>query len=125
MYVDLNRLCNNILDHRDKVCFALTLIQGAKVKGWKMNMAEWVGHQHNNVITWNDFLCEFKECFLDSQREQTAKTKIKQVYLKDNDMDQYLSLFEELAADANYDLDSKPVMNLFQKGLPYFFFFFF
>jgi hypothetical protein len=34
-------------------------------------------------------------------------------------MDQYISLFEELVADADYDLDTKPVWNLFQKGLPY------
>ena len=32
-------------------------------------------------------------------------------------MDQYISLFEELATEADYDLDSKPVMNLFQRGL--------
>jgi hypothetical protein len=34
-------------------------------------------------------------------------------------MDQYISIFEELATEADYDLDSKPVMNLFQKGLNY------
>jgi hypothetical protein len=34
-------------------------------------------------------------------------------------MDQYISLFKELATEADYDLDSKPVMNLFQKGLNY------
>ena len=30
-YVDFNRHCANILDHHNKVCFALTLIQGQKV----------------------------------------------------------------------------------------------
>jgi hypothetical protein len=119
MYVDFNRHCDNILDNRDKVRFALTLIQGAKVKGWKMGMAEWVRRQVDDVITWNDFIAAFNVRFLDSQREQTAKTKIENVNLKDNDMDQYISLFEELAADADYDLDTKPVWNLFQKGLPY------
>ena len=34
-------------------------------------------------------------------------------------MDQYISIFEELVNEANYDIDSKPVMNLFQKGLNY------
>ena len=34
-------------------------------------------------------------------------------------MDQYISIFEELANKADYDIDSKSVMNLFQKGLNY------
>jgi hypothetical protein len=119
MYVDFNRNCDNILDYRDKVRFALTLIQGVKVKGWKLGMADWVRRQHDDIITWNDFIATFNTRFLDSQREQTAKTKIENVNLRDNNMDQCISLFEELAADADYDLDTKPVWNLFQKGLPY------
>jgi translation initiation factor 2 beta subunit (eIF-2beta)/eIF-5 len=119
MYVNFNRHCANILDYRDKVRFALTLIQGHKVKGWKVDTAAWVNRQHDDLITWQDFLRKFGKRFLDSQREQTAKTKIEHVSIKDNDMDQYISLFEELANEANYDLDSKPVMNLFQRGLNY------
>ena len=118
-YVDFNRHCANILDHRDKVRFALTLIQGQKVRGWKLKMAAWVTRQYDDIITWNDFLRQFGERFLDSQREQTAKVKIEHIQIKDNDMDQYISLFEELANEADYDVDSKPVMNLFQKGLNY------
>ena len=118
-YVDFNRHCANILDHRDKVRFALTLIQGQKVRGWKLKMATWVARQYDDIITWNDFLRQFGEHFLDSQRKQTAKVKIEHIQIKDNDMDQYISLFEELANEANYDVDSKPVMNLFQKGLNY------
>jgi hypothetical protein len=59
MYVDFNRNCDNILDNRDKVRFALTLIQGAKVKGWKMGMADWVRRQRDDIITWNDFIAAF------------------------------------------------------------------
>jgi hypothetical protein len=119
MYVDFNRHCANILDYRDKVRFTLTLIQGQKVKGWKLATAAWVNNQHDDLITWQDFLYKFGQRFLDSQQEKSAKTKIEHISIKDNDMDQYISLFEELATEADYDLDSKPVMNLFQKGLNY------
>jgi hypothetical protein len=56
MYVDFNRHCANILDYRDRVRFALTLIQGQKVKGWKLATAAWVNNQHDDLITWRDFL---------------------------------------------------------------------
>ena len=118
-YVDFNRHCANILDHCDKVCFALTLIQGQNVRGWKLKMVAWVARQYNDIITWNNFLHQFGEQFLDSQREQTAKVKIEHIQIKDNEMDQYISIFEELANKADYDIDSKPVMNLFQKSLNY------
>ena len=60
-YVDFNRHCANILDHCDKVCFALTLIQGQNVRGWKLKMVAWVARQYNDIITWNDFLHQFRE----------------------------------------------------------------
>jgi hypothetical protein len=95
------------------------LIQGIKVKEWKKQKAIWVEQQPNDALTWQTFINDFGERFLDSQQEQNAKVKIEHVKLQNNDMDQYISTFEELAGEADYILDSKPVMGMFLKGLPY------
>jgi hypothetical protein len=86
MYVNFNRYCANILDYQDKVRFALAIIQGQKVKGWKLATAAWVNNQHNDLVTWQDFLHKFGQRFLNSQRKQNTKTKIEHVSIQDNDM---------------------------------------
>ena len=82
-------------------------------------MVEWVEIQPNNLLTWQTFINMFGGRFLNSQHEESAKIKIENIQIQNNEMDQYISLFEELAVEADYNLDSKPVMNLFQKGLNY------
>lgn len=51
----------------------------------------------NILAVWDQFLTEFQEQFQDTQQENWVRTQIKNHKMKFPEIDQYISLFEELA----------------------------
>jgi hypothetical protein len=71
---------------------------------------------HNVPAVWNHFKEEFKTKFMDSTRELRARTQLNRLAFKYPDIDGYIAEFEDLIAQANYNLASQEAINLFLKG---------
>jgi hypothetical protein len=71
---------------------------------------------HNVPAVWNHFEEEFKTKFMDSTRELRARTQLDRLAFKYPDIDGYIAKFEDLIAQANYNLASQEAINLFLKG---------
>jgi hypothetical protein len=103
-----------------QVALALTLIKGEKVDLWVRNMIAILRRlhpvHHNVPAVWNHFKEEFKTKFMDSTRELRARTQLDRLAFKYPDIDGYIAEFEDLIAQANYNLVSQEAINLFLKG---------
>ena len=54
---------------------------------------------------------------MDTQKQNRAKTQLDAWKMMGNNINKYISKFEELARTANYMIGSKETANLFLKGL--------
>ena len=117
IYIDLNQNVLNFTSYHARVLFALTCLAGNEVKTWKSQRAQWVHQQPDHPNTWATFLNDFNARFLDSQRDQRARTALESLYMKRGDIDQYITDFEDLAREARYSVDDLAVQQRFLKGL--------
>ena len=92
-------------------------LAGNEVKTWKSQRVQWVHQQPDHPNTWATFLNDFNARFLDSQRDQRARTALESLYMKRGDIDQYITDFEDLAREARYSVDDLAVQQRFLKGL--------
>jgi hypothetical protein len=106
---------------RCKVSLALTLIKGDQVDTWVETMGDWIDQlqAHENIpAVWDTFLQEFHTRFQDNGAEQCARNQLGKLQMCNNEIDQYISNFEEEAHKANYTAGSPELTQLFLKGLP-------
>src|SRR5712672_1979182 len=73
----------------------------------------------NNVpILWDQFLMEFERNFQDTVKADKARTAIQNFQMKGDDVDAYITGFEQLARRAGYTTGSPETERLFLQGLP-------
>jgi hypothetical protein len=64
-----------------------------------------------------DYMTAFDTAFTNTTRWQTAQAKLKHLWMKDDNLDTYISTFKHLAQDAGYDLTAMGMVDLFALGL--------
>jgi hypothetical protein len=96
-------------------------MKGPDVAGWTRDMGillDALDPAVDNVpLPWEQFLFEFDTQYLDSAKEDRARTALENHEMKHGDIDAYISKFEELAKRAGYTTGNPETTRLFMQGL--------
>jgi Retrotransposon gag protein len=105
-----------------QVAMALSLIRGPKVD-------DWVDEQLNNLevkicmtpqsdkTLWTDFETVFTDAFTDTAKKEDAYQKLKHLKMKDELVDDYITMFNSLTVKAGWELNNEGTINTFHSGL--------
>ena len=83
----------------------LSRIKGPLVDDWKddqiQDLVDKTTQAQNPVARgnkdlWMDYITAFDDTFTDTTRRQTAQAKLKHLWMKDDDLDTYISAFKHL-----------------------------
>jgi Retrotransposon gag protein len=116
----INRNSDEMSNPFNCVLMALSYVKGEKVNDWQeeqLTKLEATTHQHSDEVLWNDFEQAFKDAFTDSNKKQRAYEKLKAHQMVHNDIDTYISGFENLVKQAGWSRNDAGTMDLFQAGL--------
>ena len=118
-YMDLNSLNQQLASFKIRIHLSLSFISGAQVRQWKERMRLWVRNLmvNNNKATWDQFVNLFKAQYVDTQKRERAHTNIKNIPIKNLDINQYIADFIDLATEANYHLDVEETKRAFNCGI--------
>src|SRR6202789_410282 len=120
-YLRLNADVPGFNSPMKKIAFTLTHMKGPDVAGWTRDMGillDALDPVADNVpLLWEQFLFEFKAQYLDSAREDRARTALANHTMKNGDIDSYISMFEELAGRAGYTTGNPETTRFFMQGL--------
>ena len=104
-----------------KVVFTLTHMKGPKVANWVKTMGEMIEGLDplvdNIPAVWTTFLDMFNVQYQDSTKEEKARAQLKNLRMKGNLIDEYVSDFEELVQMAGYATGSAETMTMFLDGV--------
>jgi hypothetical protein len=102
----------------------LSFIKGPNIQEWVAAQIEWLGDQmgggvqvHNKYL-WHTIINRFKDAFTDTMSVEKAEQAIKEICMKDRDLDGYIAKFEQLARISGQNLDTKGTCTMFAEGLP-------
>ena len=106
LYCCLNAKVAPMNTYQEKVALTLMLIQGDLVKNFVRTQrpGDVLDQSIEEPDTWFNFLRAFDARFPDTQRNSCARTEIKNLRLKDYNVDEYVQYFIVLAREAQYDL---------------------
>ena len=102
-----------------KVAFTLMHMKGPKVANWVKTMGETIEGLNplvdNIPAVWTTFLDMFNAQYQDSTKEE--KAQLKNLKMKGNLIDEYVSDFEELVRMVGYAMRSTETMSMFLDGV--------
>ena len=67
---------------------------------------------------WNTLIGRFRRAFTDTAEKPKAQQELANLRMKGEDLDGYVSKFQNLARKAGFGLDEEGTLIMFQKGLP-------
>jgi hypothetical protein len=76
------------------------------------------GAQVHNEYLWCTIIDRFKDAFTNMMSMETAEQAIKEIQMKDGNLDGYIAKFEQLARISGHNLEAKGTWTLFTEGLP-------
>jgi len=76
-----------------------------------------VAHAKENL--WATIKVRFHQAFTDTTEKVMAQQTIRDLRMKGDDLDTYISQFQSIAKKAGYNLDKEATLDIFQRGLPY------
>jgi Retrotransposon gag protein len=104
-----------------KIAITLTLIQGPQVATWTRDIGTWLDSldpaTDDVQLTWDTFVQEFTEHFMDSQEQQRAQLDLDKCKMRFPEIDQYIADFEELVHHTGYTIGSEETISFFLNGL--------
>ena len=116
-YLRLNQDVAGFNSPMKKVVFTLTHMKGPKVANWVKTMGETIEGLDplvdNIPAVWTTFLDMFNMQYQDSTKEEKARAQLKNLKMKGNLIDEYVSDFEELVRMAGYATRSAETMSMF------------
>ena len=114
-YMSLNRRNQSIALHIVRIHLVLSFITEEEVCNWKDKMRVWADAPGtpNNQNSWNQFLEQFRAKYANTQRSEQACTKIEEIHMKSNNIDQYIMDFTSLANDTGYHLEGESTKQAF------------
>jgi Retrotransposon gag protein len=90
---------------------------------------DWVDKQLNNLelkicttpqsdeTLWTEFETAFTDAFTDTAKKEDAYQKLKHLRMKDELLDNYITMFNSLAVKAGWELSNKGTIDAFCSGL--------
>ena len=120
-YLRLNQDVAGFNSPMKKVAFTLTHMKGPKVANWAKTMGETIEGLDplvdNIPAVWTTFIDMFNAQYQDSTKEEKAQAQLKNLKMKGNLIDEYVSDFEELVRMAGYATGSAETMAMFLEGV--------
>ena len=105
-----------------KVAHALTYMNGSNIYEWKRSAENWIlsipTPSAPNRTVYEDFEEEFIESWTDTNEPYRAAAALDKLRMRDTDVDEYITVFAELARKALYHEDDPAVLEKFKSGLP-------
>jgi Retrotransposon gag protein len=122
IYKIMNPLANVMKQPYVHITMALSLIRGPKVDEWvdeQLKELEWKTHTtpRNDEMLWTDFKAAFTSAFTDTAKKEDAYQKLKHLRMKDELVDNYITMFNSLAAKVGWELTNARTIDAFQSGL--------
>ncbi len=102
----------------------LSYIRGPLVDDWVDEQAEWLMNQvqtgvaHGEENLWRTIEVRFRQAFTDTAEKAKAQHQLQDFRMKGDDIDTYISTFQNLARKAGYTLDENVTLGMFADGLP-------
>ena len=104
-----------------KVAHALTYVRGPDIYEWKRSAENWIlsipAPSAPNKTVYEDFEEEFIESWTDTNKAHRAAATLDKLRMKDEKIDEYITMFAELARKALYHKDDPTVLEKFKLGL--------
>jgi Retrotransposon gag protein len=72
---------------------------------------------HSNKTLWTDFKMAFTDAFTDTAKKEDAYQKLKHLKMKDELVDDYITVFNSLAVKAGWELTNEGTIDAFCSGL--------
>ena len=101
----------------------LSYIRGPLVNDWVQEQAQWLVDQITAGVLqikenlWHTINTRFRQAYTDTAESAKAQHKLKMLHMTKDNLDDFISRFQNLANKAGYDLDQQVTLNLFQNGL--------
>ena len=100
-----------------RIAYTLSLVQGPEVNLWRHLMRNWELTQPDNQDTCNQFITQFRAQFLDLGKALRACNKLRNLKMSWSHIDQYITDFEQLVDDGEYDKNHTECIQQFLMGL--------
>ena len=104
-----------------RIAITLTCIKGPEVNQWTQQQLEWLmtlQPMDDNNTTYQQFITNFCNCFMDSQKAQRARIELQMLKMTWPEIDEYISKFESITHKAGYNPVDHNTMQQFLQGLP-------
>ena len=104
-----------------RIAITLTCIKGPEVNRWTQQQLKWLmtlQPANDNNTTYQQFIANFRACFMDSQKAQRARIELQTLKMTWPEIDEYISKFESIAHEAGYNPVDHNTMQQFLQGLP-------
>jgi hypothetical protein len=105
-----------------KVAHTLTYVDGPEIYEWKRSAENWIlsipAPSAPNKTVYKDFEEEFIKLWTDTNEPHHAATELDKLQMKNKNVDEYITIFAELARKALYHKDDPAVLEKFKSGLP-------
>src|SRR6266850_2239696 len=114
-----------------QIALCLSFIRGPKVDNWveeKINQLQRAvlgdpangilpTHRPTNEALWNSFGADFKAAYQDTAAEENAYAQLKDLYMIEDRIDEYIAHFEVLLVKAGWSCQDKGSIDIFFNGL--------
>jgi Retrotransposon gag protein len=122
IYKIMNPLANVIKQPYARVAMALSLIRGPKVDDWVDEQLKELEQRvrmtpKGDEMLWTEFEMAFTSTFTDTAKKEDAYQKLKHLKMKDELVDDYITVFNSLAAKAGWELSNTGTIDAFRSGL--------
>ena len=96
------------------------------MEGWVERSYNWLNKAKQNpdnvlpfgTTAWEVLEQDFCQAFIDYAEHERAQDKIQKLCMKDENIDEYIAMFEHLGHHTGMDLDDPMALQLFARGLP-------
>jgi hypothetical protein len=116
-----NRAFQNPLSH---VALFLGKMKGTKVTDWVSHMLREIGEDikddpslEDNEILWEGFAEKFELKFTSASALEEVRQEFQECHMKDNDVDEYIAIFEDFLTKIDYRRSDFGVIEKFKHGL--------
>ncbi len=108
-----------------RAMFFLTYIKGSRINKWVVAVNRWLTRQLQGGIAntderlWNEVAASFLRHFVDNLAKEKAQSLLREgIKMKGEDIDSYITEFEEAVQMAEYRFDVPQTIDTFTEGLP-------
>jgi Retrotransposon gag protein len=122
IYKIMNSLANVMKQPYARIATALSLIRGPKVDDWVDEQLKELEQKvrtmpRSDEMLWTEFKTAFTSAFMDTAKKEDAYQKLKHLKMKDELVDDYITVFNSLVAKAGWELGNAGTINAFRSGL--------